>query len=103
MDASYLVLCGVMWSQFGEQDAGRELIRALSSADPEVRILARAMLGQAGIRSKALIGEALAKQEMSPLQARLCAFEKNLQSQLPGSAFGLASSGCSLRRQELKH
>jgi hypothetical protein len=86
MDAAYILLCGAMWSQFGEEDAGRELIRALSSSDPEVRVLARAMIIQAGIRSKALIGEALAKREISPVQARLCAFEKNLKSQLPGSA-----------------
>ena len=85
MDTSYVVLCGAMWLQFGEEDAGRELIRALSSFDPEVRILARAMLDQAGIRSKALIDEALAKQEISPLQARLCAFERNLKSQLSQS------------------
>ena len=86
MDTSYIVLCGAMWSQFGEEDAGRELIRALSSSDPEARVLARAMLEQAGIRSKALIGDALARQEISPLQARLCAFEKSLKSQLPRSA-----------------
>jgi hypothetical protein len=84
MDAAYIVLCGAMWSQFGEQDAGRELIRALNSSDREMRALARALLVQAGRRSKALIGEALAKQEITPLQARL--FEKSLKSQLPGSA-----------------
>jgi hypothetical protein len=77
MDAAYILLCGAMWSQFGEEDAGRELIRALSSSDPEVRVLARAIIIQAGMRSQALIGEALAKQEISPVQARLCAFEKN--------------------------
>jgi hypothetical protein len=45
MDITYLSLCGVVWSQFGREDAGHELIRALSISDPEVRALARAMLG----------------------------------------------------------
>lgn len=82
MDASYVVLCGAMWSQFGQEDAGHELIRALSSPDAELRVLARAMLEQGGVRSKALIAEALVKNEISPVQARLCAFEQNLKSQL---------------------
>ena len=82
MEPSYVLLCGAMWSQFGDEDAGLELIRALSCADPEVRVLARALLEQGGLRSKALIGEALARHEMSPVQARLCAFEKNQKLQL---------------------
>jgi len=82
MDVSYVVLCGAMWSQFGDEDAGHELIRALSCSDPEVRILARAMLQQAGMHSKALIGEALANKQISPVQAGLCAFEKNQKSKL---------------------
>ena len=82
MDASYVVLCGAMWSQFGEEDAGHELIRALSSPDAELRVLARAMLEQGGVRSKALIAEALVKNEISPVQARLCAFEQNQKSTL---------------------
>lgn len=82
MDASYVVLCGAMWSQFGEEDAGHELIRALSCPDPELRVLARAMLEQGGVRSKALIAEALVEKEISPVQARLCAFEQSQKSEL---------------------
>jgi hypothetical protein len=85
MDVSYVVLCGAMWSQFGDEDAGHELIRALSCSDPEVRILARAMLQQADMRSKVLIGEALANKQISPVQAGLCAFEKKQKSKLTHS------------------
>jgi len=73
MDANYLVLCGMVWAQFGQETAGRELIRALASSDEIVRVLARTMLEQAG-GSKELIGQALAEEEISEGMASLCAF-----------------------------
>ena len=82
MDSTYVFLCGVAWCQFGEEAAGSELIRALSSADRRIRVLARAMLAKAGLRSKALIGEAVARQEMSEIQASLCMFEEQQRSEL---------------------
>jgi hypothetical protein len=82
MDSTYVFLCGVAWCQFGEEAAGSELIRALSSADRKIRVLARAMLGKAGVRSMALIGEAVARQEMSQIQASLCMFEQEQMSNL---------------------
>ena len=82
MDSTYVFLCGVAWCQFGEEAAGSELIRALSSADRKIRVLARAMLAKAGLRSKALIGEAVAMQEMSQVQASLCMFEEEQMSEL---------------------
>jgi hypothetical protein len=66
MNSTYVFLCGVAWCQFGEEAAGSKLIRALSSADGKIRVLARAMLGKAGLRS-ALISEAMARQEVSPI------------------------------------
>ena len=83
MNSTYVFLCGVAWCQFGEEAAGSELIRALSSADSKIRVLARTMLSKAGLRSKALIGEAMARQEMSPVQASLCMFEQEQVSTLP--------------------
>ena len=65
-----------MRSQFGDENAGKELIRALSSSEAEIRVLAWALLEQAGIRSETLIGEALANNEITGVQARLCAFEQ---------------------------
>jgi hypothetical protein len=80
MDANYLVLCGMVWAQFGQETAGRELIRALASSDEVVRVLARTMLEQAGSGSKELIGQALADDEISESMASLCAFEQGQRS-----------------------
>jgi len=76
MYGNYLVLCGMVWSQFGKEDAGLELVRALSSPDQDVRVLARTLLEQTPGESKALIGEALARDEISASIASLCAFER---------------------------
>lgn len=46
MDGDYVFLCGVMWSCYGQEDAGRELLRATDSADPDLSALALAMLRQ---------------------------------------------------------
>jgi len=46
MDADYIFLCGVMWCRFGEQDAGKELLRAADSMDPDTSALAWAMLAK---------------------------------------------------------
>ena len=43
MNTDYIFLCGVMWCQFGEQDAGKELLRAAESMDPNTSALAWAM------------------------------------------------------------
>jgi hypothetical protein len=46
MDADYVFLCGVMWCCYGQEDAGRELLRATDSADPDLSALALALLRQ---------------------------------------------------------
>jgi hypothetical protein len=48
MESDYVLLCGVMWHKFGQQDAGKELLRAGDSTDPDVRALAWAMLEKHG-------------------------------------------------------
>jgi len=52
MDANYIFLCGVMWCRFGQPDAGKELLRAADSTDPDARALAWAMLAKSGRRLK---------------------------------------------------
>jgi hypothetical protein len=49
MDSDYVFLCGVMWCRFGQQEAGKELLRATDSADPDIEALARAMFAK-GLR-----------------------------------------------------
>ena len=46
MDSNYVFLCGIMWCRFGQQEAGSELLRAVKSADPDLRALALAMLAK---------------------------------------------------------
>jgi hypothetical protein len=70
MDSDYMFLCGVMWCRFGQPEAGKELLRAATSMDPDMRALAWAMLanGALGFRdvegpaqtvSRTNIGEAI--------------------------------------------
>ena len=46
MNSDYVFLCGVMWCRFGQQDAGKELLRAADSTDPDISELAWAMLAK---------------------------------------------------------
>ena len=46
MDSNYVFLCGVMWCRFGQQDAGKELLRAAHSEDPDMKALAHAMFAK---------------------------------------------------------
>ena len=50
MDGDYMFLCGVMWCRFGQQEAGKELLRASTSMDPDMRALALAMLAKGALR-----------------------------------------------------
>lgn len=46
MNGDYVFLCGVMWCAYGQPDAGKELLRATNSKDPDLRALALAMLAR---------------------------------------------------------
>jgi hypothetical protein len=54
MDSNYVFLCGVMWCTFGQQDAGKELLRATNSVDPDMKALAWAMLAKGARRLRDL-------------------------------------------------
>ena len=54
MDGDYMFLCGVMWCRFGQQEAGKELLRATTSMDPDMRALALAMLANGALRLRDL-------------------------------------------------
>jgi len=54
MDSDYVFLCGLMWCRFGQPDAGRELLRAADSRNPDVKALASAMLAEGVGRLKRL-------------------------------------------------
>ena len=46
MSTDYVLLCGAMWAQHASVDACEELFRALRSDDPDVVLLASALLEQ---------------------------------------------------------
>ena len=46
MNINYVFLCGVMWCRYGEQEAGKELLRATAAAEPDTKALACAMLAK---------------------------------------------------------
>ena len=54
MDGNYVFLCGVMWCRFGQQDAGKELLGATNSVDPDMKALAWAMLAKGARRLRDL-------------------------------------------------
>ena len=54
MNSNYMFLCGLMWCKFGQQEAGKELIRAAKSEDPDMSALALAMLEKGARRLKDL-------------------------------------------------
>ena len=54
MDSNYVFLCGVMWCRYGQQDAGKELLRAAESNDPDISELAWAMLAKGTSRLREL-------------------------------------------------
>jgi hypothetical protein len=54
MDGNYVFLCGVMWCRFGQQEAGKELLRATNSVDPDMKALAWAMLAKGAHRLRDL-------------------------------------------------
>jgi len=58
MDSNYMFLCGVMWCQFGQQEAAKELLRAANSGNPDMSALAWAMLKRGAVRLRDLEGRA---------------------------------------------
>jgi hypothetical protein len=52
MDGNYVYLCGVMWCNYGEHEAGQELLRATVSSDPNTKAMAWAMLAKGMARHK---------------------------------------------------
>ncbi len=54
MNSNYMFLCGVMWCKFGQQEAGKELLKAAKSGDPDMSALAWAMLAKGARRLRDL-------------------------------------------------
>lgn len=44
MDSDYVLLCGIIWCGYAQEEACHELVRAVGSANPDIGALAWAML-----------------------------------------------------------
>jgi hypothetical protein len=71
MDANYVFLCGVMWCRFGQQDAGKELLRAADSGDRDMKALAWAMFAK-GLRRLRELDKPADPSSPSTLRTELC-------------------------------
>lgn len=71
MNSNYMFLCGVMWCKFGQQEAGKELLRAARSGDPDMSTLAWAML-EKGVRRLRDIERPAQISSRTILEAGLC-------------------------------
>jgi hypothetical protein len=71
MDSNYMFLCGVMWCKFGQQEAGKELLRAAKSEDPDMNALAWVMLAKGTRRLRDLERQARTSSRTT-LEASLC-------------------------------
>jgi len=73
MNSNYVFLCGVMWCKFGQQEAGKELLRAAKSGDPDMSALAWAMLAKGARRLRDLEtrAQASSRTQMLGAEARI--------------------------------
>jgi hypothetical protein len=71
MDSDYVFLCGVMWCRFGEQDAGKELLRAADSGDQDMEALAWEMFSK-GLRRLRELEKRAHPCSPSTLRGELC-------------------------------
>jgi hypothetical protein len=58
MNSNFMFLCGVMWCQFGQQEAAKELLRAANFGNPDMSALAWAMSKRDAVRLRDLEGRA---------------------------------------------
>ena len=71
MDSNYVFLCGVMWCRFGQQVAGKELLRAADSRDQDMKALASAMFAK-GLRRLRELEKRMQPSSRTSLGEELC-------------------------------
>jgi hypothetical protein len=75
MDANYMLACGIVWRKTTDPEAGWELVEALQSSDPSLRMLAQTFLVETGKDSMDLLEGAVARGALSPEVAGPCMAE----------------------------
>ncbi len=82
MNTNYVLACGIVWYKVADAEAGSQLVEALQSPDPCVRLLAQTLLTEAGEPSMSLLESALANGALCAQIAAPCMAEilRNLQA-----------------------
>jgi hypothetical protein len=75
MDANFMLACGFLWQKTADPEAGWELVEALESPDPRLRLLAQTLLVENGQDSMRLLEDAVATGIVSPQVAGPCMAE----------------------------
>ena len=75
MNASYMLACGIVWRKTADPEAGWDLVEALESTDPCLRLLAQSLLVENGEDSMDLLESAVAGGLVSPEVAGPCMAE----------------------------
>jgi hypothetical protein len=75
MDANYMIACGIVWRKTADPEAGWDLVEALESSDPGLRLLAQSLLVENGEDAMDLLESAVAGGRVSPEVAGPCMAE----------------------------
>ncbi len=75
MDTNYMLACGIVWRKTADPEAGWELVEALESPDPRLRLLAQSLLVENGEESMDLMESAVAAGVVSPKAVGPCMAE----------------------------
>jgi hypothetical protein len=75
MDANFMLACGVIWQKTADPEAGWELVEALESPDPRLRLLAQTLLVESGDDSMRLLESAVETGIVSPQVVGPCMAE----------------------------
>ena len=75
MDANYMLACGIVWRKTADPEEGWELVEALESPDPRLRLLAQNLLVENGEDSMDLLVSAVTSGIISPEVAGPCMAE----------------------------
>lgn len=90
MDANYMLACGIVWRKTADREAGWELVDALESPDPRLRLLAQRLLIENGKDSMELLEDAVGSGIVSPEVVGSCMAEI-LRSEQARQASGQAT------------
>lgn len=75
MDTDFMLACGIIWQKTADPEAGWELVEALESPDPRLRLLAQTLLVENGEDSMLLLESAVSTGIVSPQVVGPCMAE----------------------------